>query len=110
MEFEPQWESGKIMQTVRKRNRAPSKSAPALDCNPPFPSSERGGPGIPLADAPTRRDRVRMSRKEGVWYAGRVRTPTKEKERGEGRGREGWLIQVDCGSAKTAKFPGWLAS
>lgn len=106
MEFEPQRESGKIMQTVRKRNRAPSKSAPALDCNQPFPPSGRRGPGIPLADAPTRRDRVRMSRKEGGWYAGRVRTRT---SRGGHGGGEGWLIRVDCGSAKAARFPGWLA-
>ncbi|EZA53623.1 hypothetical protein X777_06887 [Ooceraea biroi] len=38
-ELEPQRESGKIMQTVRKRSGAPSKSAPALDCNQPFPPS-----------------------------------------------------------------------
>jgi len=85
MEFESRQESGKIMQTVRKWDGAPSKSTPALDCNQPFPPSvstfeeEARGFLWPMHQ----RDRVKALRKDKDWYAGRVRTrtPIDEEER-----------------------------
>lgn len=86
MEFESRRESGKIIQTVRKRDEASSKSAPALDCNQPFPPyvsifEEARGFLWPMYQ----RGRVKTPRKDKNWYAGRVRTrtPMKEEEKTE---------------------------
>jgi len=59
-----------------------------------------------LADAPTRRNRVRTLRKDKNWYAGRVRirTPIEEDE----GTREEKNFRVDCENAEAARFSGWL--
>lgn len=83
VEFESRREFEKIMQTVRKRDGAPSKSASALDCNQPFPPSvstfEKEARGFlwPMHQ----RDRVKVPRKDKNWYAGRVRIRTSTEGR-----------------------------
>lgn len=108
-EFEPQRESGKIMQTVRKRNTEhPQSPRPRLIATNLSHPLEAGGPGIPLADAPTRRGKDVSQRRRLV--CGSCTNSNAYEGKGGRRERGGWLIRVDCGSAKAARIPGWLAA
>lgn len=48
-----------------------------------------------------------VSQRRGL-VCGSCTNPNAYEEKGGGE-REGWLIRVDCGSAKAARFSGWLA-
>jgi len=74
------------MQTVRKRDEAPSKSASALDCNQPF------SPSVSTFEEETRGFLCRCTKKTGSskgtsqrqeLYAGRIRTRTLTEEKEE---------------------------
>lgn len=48
-----------------------------------------------------------VSQRRGL-VCGSCTNPNAYEKKGGGE-REGWLIRVDCGSAKAARFSGWLA-
>jgi len=57
-----------------------------------------------LADAPTRRNRVKAPRKDKDWYAGRVRTRTPTEQEEEETGEEEKASGFPSRNAETARF------